>query len=337
MSERPKEIYFTPCPVEVLSHVAFHAGFFAESFRGTGSELRHISSLPTAEWDNHFTHRHPHFIRDGGNIPPIWARSRGVDTYAIGVTFAHRRQVMLTRKDSLDSVADLAGKRLALPKREGELIDFWRATLLRGSLSVLEIHGLTGEDVTFVDIPVSERYLDEKTDGNSIWTHRSRAGAFHEQEILALQKGLVDAVYTEGSRVVDLERLPDLRVLYNLSDHPEVQRKTNICMPCIITCSGELARSYPDLVFAYMNGLKRAAEWAKTHREELLNIWARELYLDRECVERTFPQHVNELLTPRLDQMALIALESQIHFLFEHGFILEEFDPSDWIREDFLG
>lgn len=336
MRMKPKKIYFTPCPVEVLSHVAFHEGFFKSSFDGTGVELAHISVLPAVEWDNHFTHRHPHFLRDGGNIPPIWTRSCGADTYLVGITFPRRRQVLLTRKDFPGRVEDLAGKRVALPKREGELIDFWRATLLRGTLSVLEAHGMTYKDVTFVDVPVTQKYLDVNTDRQSIWTHRAKAGSFHEGEILALQTGLVDAVYTEGARIADIEKLPDLKVLYTLSDHHDLQKKANICMPCIVTASGELVRNYPDLVRAYMTGLMRCAEWVKINREQLIEVWSRELYLEKKCVESTFPPNVNELLMPRIDREALQVVESQIEFLLRNGFIQKRFELSSWVREDFL-
>lgn len=333
---RPKHVYFTPCPVEVLSHVAFHKGFFKSSFSSTGVELNHISVLPPEEWDNHFTHRHPHFFRDGGNIPPIWTRAGGADTYLVGITFPHRRQVILTRRDFQGSVEDLAGKRIALPRREGELIDFWRATLLKGTLSILEAHDMKKTDVIWVDVPVTKKYLDMNTDRQSIWTHRSEVGSFHEGEILALKTGYVDAVYTEGARIADLEKLPDLKVLYTLSEHQELRRKANICMPCIVTASGELVRNHPELVRAYMNALGQCAEWVKTNREQLIEVWSTELYLDKECVERTFPANVHELLIPRIDDEAIQIVDGQIEFLLRNGFITRRFDLSSWVREDFL-
>jgi len=335
MSKKIKEIYYTACPVEVLSHVAFHQGFFREAFQEEGTELRHISSMPEGEWDNHFTHRSPHFIRDGGNIPPIWTRSKGADTFAIGLTFAHRKQVLLTKRDSTSTVKDLAGKKIALPKRGDELIDFWRATLLRGSLSVLEINGLSEKDVAFVDISVSDRYLSKPQNG-SIWAHRTNGETFHQQEFLALQNGLVDAVYTEGARVASLENYPDLKVFYTLSDHPDLLKKANICMPCVITASGELVREYPSVVQTYIDALVQAAKWLEMHREELINIWAKELYLPAKFVEDSFPDNVNEILMPRLDEESIKTLESQMNFLYRYGFIDQKFDLSEWIIDDFL-
>jgi ABC-type nitrate/sulfonate/bicarbonate transport system substrate-binding protein len=336
MPKKLKEFYYTPCPVETLSHVALSQGFFKKTLKELGTEIRHISLMPKDQWNSHFTHRSPNLVRDGGNIPPIWTRSTGADTFLIGLTFTHRKQVLFSKRELVHSVEQLRGKKLALPKRVGEPIDFWQATLLRGSLSILEIHGLSEKDVTFVDLNVPDGYLSGPSGSGSIWTHQTDGATFHQQEFLALKNNLVDAMYSEGARVANLEKSPELKILYTLSDHPDLLKKINICLPCTITVSGNLVREYPEVVQAYMDALVQSAKWAKTHREEVLNIWAKELYLDREFLENTFPPNVNELLMPRLDEEGIRAVETEMNFLFKYHFIEKTFNLSEWTRDDFL-
>ena len=91
-----------------------------------------------------------------------------------------------------------------------------------------------------------------------------------------------------------------------------------------------------ELVQAYLDALIRSAEWAATAGDELIDIWSRELYLDREFVEATFPPNVNEILMPRLDPDGLQILQHQIDFLYQYGFITSTFDVGDWVKADFM-
>jgi len=329
-------IYYTVCPVESTSHIAVHKGFFDKAFRSIGIELQHISSLPRKEWQNHFTHSHPYFFRDGGNIPPIWARSRGADNVAIGVTFPERKQVIIVKKESsIQSVTDLKNKKIALPRRIDTLIDFWRATVHRGIICSLNAHGLKEEDVEFVDISLSD-YLADSDEKRSIWSHKNNFKSFIREELSALQEGKVDAVYTEGARVGALEQLNEFKTVYTLSTHQDTFYKVNICFPCVITVSGELARNYPKIVDTYMEALLRAGTWAKENRKEVIGIFSKELYVDSDAIKGSFPHNFHELLMPSMGQNGIEALELEKNFLREKDYILNDFEIKNWINSSFL-
>ena len=66
--------------------------------------------------ESHFGHTQANSFRQGGNIPPLWARSHGADVRLIGLSWAEQYQAVVTRRDSgIDGPADLAGRKLALP------------------------------------------------------------------------------------------------------------------------------------------------------------------------------------------------------------------------------
>jgi sulfonate transport system substrate-binding protein len=332
----PYEVYYTICPVESTSHVAMRRGFFNEVFGSSGVVFKHISSLGRDSWNIHFDHSHPCFFRDGGNIPPIWARSRGADTVLVGFTFPMRRQVLLVREDSkFCVVSDLKGARIARPFRRKAPIDFWRATVERGVLCCLNCAGLRQEDVEFVDIELPE-YLAEGAKAGSIWSHQEDFERFVGEELVQLKKGRVDAVYTEGARVGAIEQMRGFRTIYSLSDQSDFYDQVNICLPCVITVSGDLARRFPEIVVLYMKALILASNWADENKEEVTKIFAKELGVSREHFTKSFPLTFNELLRPSADDTGINALNVEKDFLLEKGYISRDFDVSEWVNAKFI-
>jgi sulfonate transport system substrate-binding protein len=332
----PYEVYYTICPVESTSHVAMQRGFFNEVFGSSGVVFKHISSLGRDSWNIHFDHSHPCFFRDGGNIPPIWARSEGADTVVVGFTFPKRRQVLLVREDSkFRVVPDLKGARIARPFRRKAPIDFWRATVERGVICTLKCSGLSEMDVEFVDIELPE-YLAEDSETGSIWSHQGDFERFIGEELVQLKKGWVDAVYTEGARVGAIEQMKGFRTIFVLSDQPDFFDQVNICYPCLITVSGDLARGFPEIVVRYMKALILAGKWAEENRQEVTRMFSEELGVSEEHFRKSFPLTFNELLRPSADDMGIRALNVEKDFLLKKGYIKRDFDVSEWVNGEFI-
>src|ERR1035437_9582384 len=112
MGSAISNIWYTFCPVCTVSHVALQAGFLREEFLKDNIELSYIGNLPVKDWQAHFSHKHSVLFRDGGNIPPIWARSEGADTKVLGMTWCNEGQALLVAPDSpIQSVSELGGKK----------------------------------------------------------------------------------------------------------------------------------------------------------------------------------------------------------------------------------
>ena len=203
------ELWYTRCPVPTASSIAISQGWLDEEFAADGIAVASLrASADDAVRESHFSHTQADSFRQGGNIPPIWTRSRGSDVRLIGLSWAEQYQAIVALPGSgIRGPEDLRGRRLGLTRRLNDQIDFWHATSLRGYDSTLRHVGLSLDDVKLVDIPVTERYLatsgGEAHSGSlfGAWTNRRLQSA----EVLALIRGEVDAIYVAGGRGPDLE------------------------------------------------------------------------------------------------------------------------------------
>ena len=161
--------------------------------------------------ESHFDHTQADSFRQGGNIPPIWARSRGSDVRLIGLSWAEQYQAIVAAPRQRDRRAGgPAGPPSRLARRVNDQIDFWHATALRGFDSTLRQVGLSLDDVALVDLPVDERYLAARRERSRTAARCSaptRNRRLQSAEVLALIRGEVDAIYVAGGRGPDLEAL----------------------------------------------------------------------------------------------------------------------------------
>ena len=341
MSSRISDIWYTFCPVVCVSHITQDKGWLKEEFAKDGINIPHISTLPVKDWQSHFSHKHPRLFRDGGNIPPIWTRSEGVATKVIGMVWAEGGQVILVRKDSsIKSVKELKGKRVALPRRLPNLIDFRRAVAKRGIIMSLKAHGLTQDDVQFVDLPIDIPDIATETQPlrRTGWAISPETGwkIPQQPEVEALQNGEVDAIYSFHGREVILEQLGVARIIYNLDKHPDWKYRVNIGYPYICTVNTDFAAEHPDLVTRWMKVLVRAGIWAKENYAEVVRIMAEATNITEEAIQKSFPSDFHKHLVPEISERGIEALEIEKRFLREHGFINNDFDVRNWVDGSFL-
>lgn len=336
---KQQEIFLTRCPVGNATEIAVQKGWLAESFGRKNVGFNLLQALPVEQWTAHFTHEHPAFFRDGGNIPPIWARSRGADTLVIGLNFNERRGGILVRKDApYTSLAELQGKRFGLPVREHEPIDFWQATTLKAFISALGRYNLKESDVEIIKLRIDDPYIARSRE-DAYWDSvflQKRAKSFQRTELSALSEGTVDAIYATGAwgerAVIDGSG----RYVYDFLADSSAER-TNIEHPSTITVSGELARTRPELVIEFLRVLIRASEWAREQYSETAAIYAKGSWLDdTEAEQGARPAHFHLNLLPQLSEAAISALDREKEFLLRHGFIQNDFDVHQWIDASFL-
>jgi ABC-type nitrate/sulfonate/bicarbonate transport system substrate-binding protein len=330
------DLWYTRCPVPTASSLAISQGWLDEEFAPDGiavSSLR--ASADRAVRESHFDHTQADSFRQGGNIPPIWSRSRGRDLRLIGLSWAENFQAILALPDSgIHGPEDLRGKRLALGNRVNDQIDFWRATALRGFLAALGQVGLGSDDVRFVDVPYTETYLDGAAESHagSLFGARS-SRRLQAGEVFALIRGEVDAIYVSGGRGTDLQALLDATVVFDIGAHPDRTVRINNITPAALTVSGALLDRRPDLVTRYVASTLRAARWARTHPDETSRVIAHEVGVAEEWIPAAYPGDVHAHLEPTLDDDLVAAIESQQQFLLRWGFIERAIDVDAWIAD----
>ncbi|CAH2599938.1 Dibenzothiophene desulfurization enzyme B [Rhodovastum atsumiense] len=336
-SSAPREAYYTICPVYVASNVAAELGWLEDELKRVGAKLSYLRSLADgAGWLPHFSHRHPALFRDGGNVPSIWAHADQARTKLLALTAAHDGGQILVRTDSdIRRVADLAGRRIGLPRSLNERkVDWWRATAERGIELALAVSGLTRSQVEIRDIawpddvaPAPARRPSE------LWGRHDRDALAQNVEVGALFAGEVDAVFAAHGRSTLLERTGRVRVIEDLARHPDWTLQI-ANSPYALTVSAELAAEAPDIVVAFLRAAVRAGRWINANRSAAAEILARVTYLPDAAGTAAAIAHTD--FVPDLSPRNLAAIGIQKQFLRTHGYVHGDFDIAGWADDRFL-
>ena len=320
-SKSPVDIWYSRCGAATASALAIRKGWLQEEFSQAGTVLHSLrDSDDRAVLDSHYHHQLSGLFREGGNIPPIWARANGSDTVVVGITWLDEYQGILSRKGSgIVNVRDLAGKRLALPLH-GNLIDFQRGAAQHGFSTALRLAGLDERDAEFVDVAAPQA-----TPGD-----QASRTAF---EVDALLAGQVDAIFLRFARGVRASRDARLHQVININDLPDPLTRVNNGTPRPVTVDRAFLDKHPDLVVRYLAVLLRTAAWSEQHPREVLQLLSHEG--NAETVDEVLTSHgpnVHRSFTPRLSRQYIDGLELQKNFLRDHGFLKADFAIADWIE-----
>ncbi|MBN9426992.1 MAG: ABC transporter substrate-binding protein [Burkholderiales bacterium] len=329
-------LWYTRCPLPTASAVAIDQGILQRSFEQVGVQVQSLLSTDDPKVrQSHFDHGVRNLFRQGGNIPPIWSRSRGADTCVVGISVTREYQaIAASATGSIRAPGDLRGARLALPRRVGAAIDYWRAMCLHGYESALAVAGLTLSDVELVDLPVQESYIDAPVGGQGknmpLWGGPSRARR-QQAELIAFVRGEVDAFYASGALGLQMVAMLGAREVVELGFDPDPKVGANNQVPNILTVDRTLALERPDLVARYIAALNEAARWARAHPDEAARSFAREIGAPEEWLPAAYGDKVIDSLPLALDDDAIAALDAQAAFLRRHGFIDSAVSIEQWI------
>jgi sulfonate transport system substrate-binding protein len=322
------ELWYTRCPVPTASGIALDLGLLRDEFATSGIVLRSIRDSEDPRVNiSHFDHSLPGLFREGGNIPAIWARSEGRDTVTVALTWIDEYQAIVVRADSdIHSLADLRGRRIGLPRQDGQRVDFARAMSLRGIETGLGIAGLHLADSELVDIT-----SDQPTFAVAAGVANGR---FHELEAAALARGEVDAIYVKGAPGLGTVGTHGLRSLINLAEQDDPLLRVNNGNPRPVTVDRRTALERPDLVARYLAVLLRASHWAQGHPAEVFDIIGKEVGRSADEARAAYGSAAPRSFGLDLSDMRKRGLASQKDFLLRHGFIVKDFDVAGWINPE---
>jgi len=328
-------LWYTRCPVPSAAGIAIRKGWLDEEFNGQGISVRSLrASTDRSVRESHFAHTQQNSFRQGGNGPALWTRSQGQDTVLLGLSWVEQYQGILTLPGSgIESLTQLKGKRLALPQRLNDQIDFWRSISLQGYANALSLVGLSLKDVNLVSIPITDTFIspNEKVDESGPLFTPHTLVRQHTAELLALLRGEVDVIF--GYSVWGAEIKAQFRAIEvaDLSRQAQRHLRINNGQPKTLTVSGNLLRSQPELVVRYVAQLLRAAEWSARHRGEARRIIAQEVGSAEFWLDETARGPLEDNLRIGLDDDLVAELEIRKRFLLEHGFIKSDFSLQEWI------
>ncbi|HET6510152.1 MAG TPA: ABC transporter substrate-binding protein [Baekduia sp.] len=312
------ELFYTRCPVPTATGIAAGLGWLPADARSLQD-----GAVSTALRAEHFTHELTSLIREGGNVPALWARSRGADTRLIGLTWIDERQAIVVRPEDGaggDRIS-LAGLRVAVPRRPAERIDFWRAMALAGFAGALALEGETLGAVALVDV-------ESAPDG--------RGPDGFAPEVDAVAAGRADAAYVKGAPGLEAAARAGLVVGIDLDDVPDRTTRVNNGTPRPITVHARLLEERPDDVVAFVATLLRAADWAAEHPDEVAGALARETYADATYVAGAYRDDFHRSLHLDLGDERLALLGRQKDFLYANGFLEADVDVAAWADHTIL-
>jgi ABC-type nitrate/sulfonate/bicarbonate transport system substrate-binding protein len=321
----PSTLWFTRCPAPSAASVAIRQGWLEAEFAPDGIAVRSLagSGDKTVQL-SHYRHSQPNSFRFGGYAPPLIAASRGADLKVIGLAWPDRAAAVLALPGSpIQGGEDLKGRRLAVPRRLNDSIDWWRATVLEGYRQALAQAGLGPADVSFVDIDIAREYFEDAARGDrpdqSLWGARSQF-AVQREEAAALLSGQVDVIYSDAAMGALISAFLGLKTVVDLSS-PEDQPRPDAGYLIILTASGRLLQERPDLARRWLGRLLAAAPWAAKHPDQTKRIIALDTGLPEDFVDAAYSPRVHRQLDVSLAANRLALLRAKHDHLLQDGFL----------------
>lgn len=337
--EKNVDLWYTVCPVPTASGLAIARGDLDDAFSAEpGVALQSIRAhADRSVREAHYNQSQANAFREGGNIPPIWARSAGRQLKIIGLSWIDHYSTILTLPGSgIREPRDLRGKRLGLVKRPNDPVDYPRATALHGYVAALESVGLSTDDVTFVDIPIVEPLVAKQPEPGALSRSLFSARGMRRRqgfELRALLRGEVDAIHA-STQGVEIQDLIAAEVVFDVTATTDPDAQINNTTPVAFTVRGELLQERPDLVTKYVAATLRAARWARANEAEAKRLIARDTGIAEELVDHAYSPAVVASLGPSLSDSLIDKLNKQKAFLHKYGFLVDDFDFESFITPE---
>lgn len=329
-------LWYTRCPVPTAFGVAVERGLLDTEFAADKIAVRSLASTTDVSVrQSHFHHSQPNSFRHGGNGPPLVSRSRGADVRLIGLSWNDSIKPMLVMPDSgLRQAADLKGKRISVPVRASDSIDFWKATAMRGTELALRAGQLNVGDVELTVISTNRAFMDDATTASSatvsLWGADCMLG-HQREEAFALIRGDVDAIYSQGAIAAVVQGFTGAIAVTDNSRYSSLADRVNNDAPLALTVSGRLLDERPDLVIRALASILQAAEWASRNERAAKRIIATDTGLAEELVDTAFSSDVHQQLKVELRPEWIAGLRVQHDHLKRHSFLKEAVDFDKFI------
>lgn len=305
-------IHLTRCPVPTASGLAINQGLFSNEPEFAAISTVIVQDLPELA-GRHFDHRLNSLIREGGNIPALWAAARDQKTRLIGLTWVDEYQGLLTRiGEPLTAV-----RRLGLTTEPAGRVDFRQATSLKGLSSVLSKNGASVDDFELIEIT-------DLTQQPS----RNRFGEY-ENELNALTTGHVDAIFVKGAQGAEAAAVAGVGVADQLTAADPPELRVNNGTPRTITAHVDLLAHRSEVIEGYLRALLKASQWAQSHPAGFAQVVSQET-----STSATSSANAYDVagLVPSLSTERLDGLRVQQEFLERQGFIAGGLDLDRWVE-----
>lgn len=320
----PVELWYSHRGGATTSALALRKHWLQDEFAQGGTVLRSLSDAASRDIRlSHYHHGQSGLLREGSNVPAIWARAAGQQAVVVGITWVAEYQGIISlAAGKVRTLADLKGKRLGLPLRRRALIDLQRASAQRGFTSALRIAGLPHATARWVHIESPDFEYPQRTAGREV-------------ELDALREGYVDAVFVRGAQGYAASQDPRFHQVADLNQQGDPLLRTNSGTPRTITVDAPFLALHPEIVARYLAVLLRTARWAGENPAEVAELVPRDTpeYAAAHVIGAHGPA-LHTSFTPSLGGAHIAALLAQKQFLLDWGYLAADFQVGDWIDHE---
>ncbi len=328
-NQKPEVLSYTRCAVPSPLSLAIQLGWIEKEFEADGIVIKAIQeSNKPSELNSHFNHHLPDSFRQGGSVPPIWAKANGADTKVIGLSWTDEFQAIVSLSHTgLSSVKDLRGRKVGIPLHQNS-VDHNRASAIRAFQVALELDGLSLDDIEMVDLPDSAYITVNDVTNPGGWGNAKHS---YVSEVYALVRGEVDAVYVKDVRGAEVAHLLGAKILFDIGSHPDPYIRVSNCAPRPLTINAETVENHPDIVARLLRKVVQAGEWAKKNPAETVTLIARDTGWSESWVGKVFGPNLHQHLGLDLAEESIEGIDTFKNFLFENAFIPADFDTRQWV------
>jgi ABC-type nitrate/sulfonate/bicarbonate transport system substrate-binding protein len=322
-------LWYTRCPAPTAATIAIRNGWLEEEFARDGIVVRSLASSTDREVHlSHYRHTQPNSFRFGGYVPPLVSRGRGADLKAIGISWHDRvHGVFALPESGIRTPSGLKGKRLGVPVRLNDDVDWWKASVLGGYDALFASGAVARDEVELVEVPIARPYVADATAGTaagkSLWGASSQF-AVQREEVAALYRGAVDAVYSDGALTAILRATTGAHPVALIRGNEDDTEGYGT--PCLLTVSGRLLADRPDLVTRWVERLLDAKLWAISNPETTKRWFAQETGLPEDLLEFAYSARLGAQADVSLAPNRLALVKAKYDHLVSLGFIDKPFD-----------
>ena len=210
------EVFYTNCPLISASNVDQELGWTREEYKKIGVHYDYFRYYRETDWYPHYIHNQDNLIRFGGLFPPVHVQADIRRTRLLGVTHAPKEGgcMMVRSRDDIYTMKELKGKKIGISKSMNQVKnDWWRIQEHQGIELMLRMNGMTMDDIELVEFPYADdwyndpKMLEPMYNPSDLWLQRDHKHdlAFRPLET-ALEKGIIDACYTQSKPFQQLSR-----------------------------------------------------------------------------------------------------------------------------------
>jgi len=323
----PQSIWYAHSPAVAPLIIALRKGWLENTLAHEGIGLQSVNGHADPAIRRSYSDHHLSFqLRQGGNVPAIWARANGAGTRLLGLTWTQEFQAVVTLPSTgIKTARDLTGRRYAVPRFAPLGYQVLAPFAIRGLVNARAAEGLDIAGIDLVDVPVGRNPA-----ASGLGPYAPQRLTIYADEALALLRGDIDAFYVKGSEGIAAASFIGATIVSEFGFHPDIEIRTNAGTPRPLTVDQTFIDSRPDLLDSLVGDIARAGSWAAQNRSEAVSILARENNIGEDFASLALGADLSTAVGLTLDGEELKTFARYKQFLLEWQFIDTDFSLDDW-------